>query len=84
MLATRLITKQFEHFGGVFRKFNPRRKCHVGYGQKLIVYSIKKFEGRTFWAITHMLLSRRTGVEAKAEDYLGITSQEADSSIKGK
>ena len=31
-----------------------------------------------------MPLSRRTGVEAKVEDHLGITSQEADPSLEGK
>ena len=33
-IATRLITRQLEHFGGVSGKFSPRRKSHVGYGQK--------------------------------------------------
>ena len=49
-----------------------------------IAYSIKKFERMTFWAMIHMPLSRRTGVEAKAEDHLGIISQEADPSLEGK
>ena len=83
MLATRLITRQLEHLGGVFGKFNPRRKSHVGYGQKL-PYSMNIIEGRTLWATTHMPLSRTTRVEAKAEDHFGITSQEADPSLEGK
>ena len=32
----------------------------------------------------HMPLSRRIEVEAKADDHLGITSQEVDPSLKGK
>ena len=45
---------------------------------------MKKSEGRTLWAMTHMPLSQRTGVEAKAGDHLGITSQEVDPSLEGK
>ena len=44
---------------------------------------MKKFELWTLWAMTHMPLSWRTVVEAKAEDYLGITSQEVDPSLDG-
>ena len=45
---------------------------------------MKKFEGRTFWAMIHMPLSWRTGVEEKAEDHMSITSQELDPSLEGK
>ena len=38
----------------------------------------------TLWAMTHMPLSRRIGVEEKVEDHLGITSQEVDPSLEGK
>ena len=47
-------------------------------------YSMKKLEGRTFWAMIHMPLSRRIGVEAEANDHLGITSQDADPNLEGK
>ena len=47
-------------------------------------YSMKIFKGMTLWVMTHMPLSRITRVEAKTNDHLGITSQEADPSLKGK
>ena len=34
MLATRLITRQLEHFGGVSGKFSPKKKSYIDYGQK--------------------------------------------------
>ena len=37
-----------------------------------------------FWAMIHIPLSQRTGVEAKTNDHLGITIQEADLSLEGK
>ena len=41
-------------------------------------------KGRTLWAMTHMPLSRKTGVEVKVKDHLGITSQEVDPSPEEK
>ena len=39
---------------------------------------------KDFVGMTHMPLLWRTRVEEKAEDHLGITSQEEDPSLEGK
>ena len=45
---------------------------------------MKKSEERTFWAMIHMPVSRRTGVEAKAKDHFGHNKSRGKSKSRGK
>ena len=80
MLATRLITRQLEHFGGVSRNLALEGKIMLA----MVINNLLNEEIQMKDFVGNDTLSRRIGVEEKAEDLLSITNQEADPSLKGK
>ena len=70
MLATRLITRQLEHFGGVSGNSSLEGNIMLA----MVINNLLNEEIRMKDFVGNDTLSRRTGVKEKVEDLLSITS----------